>query len=28
MDILKRYVTVDLGEGKMTKIEYPQGNPA
>ena len=27
MDILKRYVTVDLGEGKMIKIEYPQGTP-
>jgi cell fate regulator YaaT (PSP1 superfamily) len=27
MDILKRYVTVDLGEGKMVKIEYPQGIP-
>ena len=27
LDILKRFVTVDLGEGKMTKIEYPAGNP-
>jgi cell fate regulator YaaT (PSP1 superfamily) len=26
LDILKRFVTVDLGEGKMVKIEYPQGN--
>jgi cell fate regulator YaaT (PSP1 superfamily) len=23
MDILKHYVTVDLGEGKMIKVEYP-----
>ena len=23
MDILKRYVTVDIGEGKMVKMEYP-----
>ena len=27
MDILKHYVTVDLGEGKMVKVEYPLGNP-
>jgi cell fate regulator YaaT (PSP1 superfamily) len=27
MDILKHYVTVDLGEGKMIKIDYPMGNP-
>ena len=26
MDILKRFVTVDLGEGKMVKVEYPLGN--
>ena len=26
MDILKHYVTVDLGEGKMVKVEYPLGN--
>jgi cell fate regulator YaaT (PSP1 superfamily) len=26
MDILKRYVTVDLGEGKMIKMEYPLGS--
>ena len=23
MDILKRYVTVDLGDGKMIKVDYP-----
>ena len=23
MDILKHYVTVDLGEGKMVKVDYP-----
>ena len=23
MDILRRYVTVDLGEGKMVKVDYP-----
>jgi cell fate regulator YaaT (PSP1 superfamily) len=27
MDILKHYVTVDLGDGKMVKVEYPLGNP-
>jgi len=27
MDILKRYVSVDLGEGKIVKVEYPQTNP-
>ena len=27
MDILKRYVTIDVGEGKMVKVEYPVGNP-
>ncbi len=27
MDILKHYVTVDLGEGKMVKIDYPLENP-
>ena len=26
MDILKRLVTIDLGEGKMVKLEYPLGN--
>ena len=26
MDILKHYVTVDLGDGKMVKIDYPLGN--
>ena len=26
MDILKHYVTVDLGEGKMVKVDYPLGN--
>jgi cell fate regulator YaaT (PSP1 superfamily) len=26
MDILKHYVTVDLGDGKMAKIEYPLEN--
>jgi cell fate regulator YaaT (PSP1 superfamily) len=26
MDILKHYVTVDLGEGKMVKVNYPLGN--
>jgi len=28
MDILKHFVTVDLGDGKMVKIEYPLGTPA
>ncbi len=27
MDILKHYVTVDLGEGKMVKVNYPLGSP-
>jgi cell fate regulator YaaT (PSP1 superfamily) len=27
MDILKQYVTVDVGDGKMIKINYPQQNP-
>jgi len=27
MDILKHYVTVDVGEGKMVKIDYPLGTP-
>ena len=27
MDILKHYVTVDLGDGKMVKVNYPLGNP-
>ena len=27
LDILKRYVTVDLGEGKFVKMEYPLVNP-
>ncbi len=26
MDILKQYVTVDLGEGKIVKLTYPQGS--
>jgi cell fate regulator YaaT (PSP1 superfamily) len=26
MDILKHFVTVDVGEGKMVKINYPLGN--
>ena len=26
MDILKHYVTVDVGDGKMVKVEYPLGN--
>ena len=26
MDILKHYVTVDVGEGKMVKVNYPLGN--
>ena len=27
MDILKHYVTVDVGEGKMVKVDYPLENP-
>ena len=26
MDILKHYVTVDLGDGKIVKVNYPLGN--
>ena len=26
MDILKHYVTVDLGDGKFVKVDYPLGN--
>ena len=26
MDILKRFVTVDIGDGKFVKVEYPMGN--
>ena len=27
MDILKHYVTVDLGEGKLVKVTYPMDAP-
>jgi cell fate regulator YaaT (PSP1 superfamily) len=27
MDILKHFVTVDIGDGKVVKIEYPLANP-